>query len=233
MERRLGHRGDSLMEAPNKPRRPGYFVTGTDTGVGKTFVSAALARRARDMRPDGRVLAFKPIETGCTRNVGEDQEALAEAAGDWQRGPLRGLYRFRQPAAPLVAAAAQGHGIDIVSIVETFRHGADGTSLAIVEGAGGWRVPITADVDMGGLARSLALPVIVVGRATLGTINHSLLTLEAVERDGCTVAALVLSLRPEEDAAFAASNVTEIRRAWPGRIFVLGSDASALDELLG
>jgi len=209
-----------------------YFVTGTDTGVGKTFVSATLVRRARQLKPEGQVFAFKPIETGCAQDSGDDQETLAKAAGDWQRGRLRGLYRFRQPAAPLVAATAESRTIDIGSIVDTFRANAKGTSLAIVEGAGGWRVPITPTVDMGGLAVALQLPVIVVGRATLGTISHSLLTLEAVERDGCTVAALVLSRRPEDDPAFTSSNATEIGRCWPGRIIVLGSDPSTLDELL-
>lgn len=209
-----------------------YFVTGTDTGVGKTFVSAALARRARELNPKNRVFAFKPIETGCSPESGEDQETLAQAAGDWQQGSLRGLYRFRQPAAPLVSATAEGRTIDTGSIVETFRRNAEGTSLALVEGAGGWRVPVTSTVDMGGLAFALQLPVVVVGRATLGTINHSLLTLEAVERDGCTVAALVLSQRPDDDPAFASSNATEIGRVWSGRIIILGSDPSSLDELL-
>jgi len=217
---------------PATQNGPRYFVTGTDTGVGKTVVWRALARGAREREHGGRVLAFKPIETGCPADSGEDQETLAKAAGDWQRGPLRGLYRFRQPAAPLVAATAEGRTIDTASIVETFRQSAEGTSLALVEGAGGWRVPITPTLDMGGLARALELPVIVVGRATLGTINHSLLTVEAVERDHCAVAALVLSQRPEDDPAFAASNANEIGRCWPGRIVVLSSDPSTLDDLL-
>jgi dethiobiotin synthetase len=209
-----------------------YFVTGTDTGVGKTYVAAALAVRARQRRPDQRVLAFKPVETGCTGAFGEDQQALALAAGNWQQGPLRGLYQFKQPAAPLVAASAESRTIDIASILETFRDGRAGTSLALVEGAGGWRVPITASVDMAELARRIDVPVIVVGRASLGTINHSLLTIEAVERDGCTVAALVLSQRPDDDPTFAASNAEQIGRRWPGRIVVLGSDPAVLDCLL-
>jgi dethiobiotin synthetase len=210
-----------------------YFVTGTDTGIGKTYVASALARRALVRRPGQRVFAFKPIETGCTGRFGEDQEALAQAAGDWQQGALRGLYQFAQPAAPLVAARAEHRTIDIGSVGETYRSGREGATLAIVEGAGGWRVPITSNVDMGALARSLGLPVIVVGRASLGTINHSLLTLEAVERDGCTVAALVLSRRPEDDPAFAASNAEEIGRCWPGKIIVLADDPSVLDGLVG
>jgi dethiobiotin synthetase len=209
-----------------------YFVTGTDTGIGKTYVAAALARRALERRPSERVFAFKPIETGCTGRFGEDQEALARAAGDWQQGALRGLYQFAQPAAPLVAARAENRTIEMGAVAETYRRGREGAVLALVEGAGGWRVPITPSVDMAALARSLGLRVIVVGRASLGTINHSLLTLEAVERDGCTVAALVLSRRPEDDPAFAASNVEQIGRCWPGTIIVLADDASVLDILV-
>lgn len=197
----------------------GFFVTGTDTGVGKTFVSCALAQAA--VSRGARVLAFKPIETGCLDGpdglVGEDQELLAKAAGNWQRGPLRGVYRYRLPAAPNVAANAEGGSISLDEILETF-HRAEGCDLAIVEGAGGWRVPITRTEDMSGLARRLGLPVIVVARAGLGTINHSLLTVEAIERDGLTVAALVLSARPEDDLAFTASNAEQIQQRWSGRV---------------
>lgn len=213
-------------------RRQGYFVTGTDTGVGKTFVTAALARRARQLRPDARVLGFKPIETGCEAELGEDQRTLTEAAGGWQTGRLRGLYQFRLPAAPRVAAEAEGRRVEMAAVIDAVREGSTQAWLTLVEGAGGWRVPITDAIDMSGLARALNLPVVVVARAGLGTINHSLLSVEAVERDGCSVAALVLSRRPDDDPAFAASNAHEIGRAWPGRIIVLGDDPAVLDELL-
>jgi dethiobiotin synthetase len=215
-------------------KHSGYFVTGTDTGVGKTYVATALARRARELRPDARVFAFKPVETGCLTELGEDQRDLVEAAGAWQQGPLRGLYQFRQPAAPLVAAESEGATIDVGRVLETLHTGrASGDPwLTIVEGAGGWRVPMTSTMDMAGLAKAIGFAVIVVGRAVLGTINHSLLTLEAVERDGCRVAALVLSMRRREDRAFADSNVVQIGRRWSGKILVLEEDASVLDELL-
>lgn len=209
----------------------GFFVTGTDTGVGKTFVAAALARRAVE-RNLGRVFAFKPIETGCVARYGEDQEELARAAGDWQQDELRGLYQFAFPAAPRVAAEAEGRTIELESIVRTYVVGARDGGLAIVEGAGGWRVPITDAADMAALARRLELPVIIVARATLGTINHSLLTIEAVQNDGCSVAALVLSRRPDDDAAFAASNAREIARRWSGTIIELSASPSSLDALL-
>lgn len=187
-----------------------FFVTGTDTGVGKTYVSALLARQA--VTRGERVFAFKPIETGCVRHgselIGEDQEILAHAAGNWQQGELRGAYRFELAAAPSVAAP-RGR-IELDRILDLVGQGSVGADLVIVEGAGGWRVPITATEDMASLARRLGFPVIVVARATLGTINHSLLTIESILREGLDVAAVVLSRRPGEDPSFAESNRHEI-----------------------
>ncbi len=208
----------------------GFFVTGTDTGVGKTFVTCALARHARSL--GHRVFAFKPIETGCEllggELVGLDQELVSRAAGDWQRGSLRGAYRFLLPAAPLVAADAEHRTIDVERIVAGVQDGATQSDLVLVEGAGGWRVPITRNIDMGGLSLLLGLPVIVVARAGLGTINHTLLTVDAVERQGCRVAGVVVSARPEDDAAFCDSNVDQIRRVWSGTVLVLRADDSEL-----
>lgn len=216
----------------------GHFVTGTDTNVGKTFVSCALARRASAL--GHRVFAFKPIETGCLPGadgnlVGADQEQLSVAAGDWQTNQLRGCYRFPLPAAPFVAAAAaSAPPIDLDLVVRVARAGASQLSngLILVEGAGGWRVPITANEDMSSLAQRLNLPVVVVARAGLGTINHTLLTVEAVERDGCSIAAVVLSQRPSDDSAGTESNRAEILRRWPGEVVVLGTDWSVLDGLI-
>lgn len=212
----------------------GYFITGTDTGVGKTFVTSALARRGRAI--GNRVFAFKPIETGCevldNRRIGTDQERLALAAGDWQQGDLRGVYKFQLPAAPLVAAEAEGAVVDLGLIAMTFAAGAGQADLVLVEGAGGWRVPITASEDTGALARLTGLPVIVVARATLGTINHSLLTLEAIERDGLSVSMLVLSRHPGDDPAFAQNNADQIRSRWPGTVLVFSQIETVLDPLL-
>ncbi len=193
----------------------GYFVTGTDTGVGKTFVTAMLARRATARGLT--VFAFKPVETGCdTANgelVGADQVMLQEASGsklpNW-------LYRFREPVAPWVAARATGEVIELGRIQAVV----DGVAcdLVLVEGAGGWRVPITAEADMSTLANLLRLPVVLVARAGLGTINHSLLSIEAIERDGCELAAVILSCLPDDPIEHARSNAGEIGRRWPGKV---------------
>jgi dethiobiotin synthetase len=195
----------------------GFFVTGTDTGVGKTFVSATIARRAR--AANKKVFAFKPIETGCDPD-GADQLALVEAAGGWQSGRLRGVYRFHLPVAPLVAAEAENTSIDLELILETARAGAAMADLTLIEGAGGWRVPLTADADTSTLARALGYPIIVVARATLGTINHTLLTLEAIERDQLPIAAVVVSRRPEDDQGLCASSADQIARRWSGRLLI-------------
>jgi dethiobiotin synthetase len=214
----------------------GYFVTGTDTGVGKTFVGAALASRARQV--GHRVFAFKPIETGVPPNrEGEDQQVLCAAAGGWQTGDLRGLYRFRQPAAPRVAAEAEHTTIDLHRIQSVYLAGLEGgagskaPNFVLVEGAGGWRVPITNTADTSTLAKTLALPVLVVARAGLGTINNSLLTLEAIERDGCEVAALILNVRHDDDRIFARSNEQELQARWPGRLIYF-LEAADLDPLI-
>lgn len=209
----------------------GLFVTGTDTGVGKTFVACALARRARGLGK--RVFAFKPVETGCPAGrLGEDQEKLVEAAGGWQEGELRGVYQFSLPAAPLVAAEAEGRRIDLGRIEEVLKRGGESRDLVIVEGAGGWRVPITAEIDMGALAGMIWFPVVVVARAGLGTINHSLLTLEAVEGDGLRVQALVLSKRAEDDPDLVESNVEQLSRRWAGRIVVFDGKGRSLDPIV-
>ena len=204
----------------------GYFVTGTGTGVGKTHVTAALARSFRGAGK--QVFAFKPIETGCENVngtlVGADQTILCHAAGDWQAGELRGVYRFEPPVAPFVASPE----IDFGRIHRAFVSGARQADVVLVEGAGGWRVPVTPYEDMGALAKLLGLPIIVVANATLGTINHSLLTVEAIERDGCVVVGLVLSKLPTDDLAAAQSNVEQIAKRWSGRIVLYTNDSSQL-----
>ncbi|HEX4451504.1 MAG TPA: dethiobiotin synthase [Kofleriaceae bacterium] len=218
------------------PRAAGYFVTGTGTGVGKTFISCALARRARELGAHC-VLGFKPIETGCTREggardgrlVGADQQLLCDAAGNWQSGLLRGVYQFEPPVAPLVAAEHAGVEIDVDRIVATVASAT--VDVVVVEGAGGWRVPITPQIDMAELARRIGLPIIIVAEATLGTINHTLLTIEAVERDRQVIAGVVLSRRPNNPLDPVLDNAKRISSRWPGPVMVV-SEPTDLDPLV-
>jgi len=104
--------------------------------------------------------------------------------------------------------------------------------LVLVEGAGGWRVPVTPTQDMSALAAASQLPVVVAALATLGTLNHTLLTIEAIERDGQRCAGVVLSQRPEDEIELVESNLEELRRRWKGPIVALSSDTAVLDIFL-
>jgi dethiobiotin synthetase len=173
----------------------GLFVTGTDTGCGKTTVACAIARAAR--RESLRVRVVKPVETGCEHVEGElrplDALTLAGAAGD--ETPIAEIcpYRLGLPAAPEVAATAEGIQIDVGRIEKLVRRAGEEADLVLVEGAGGLLVPICEGIDTADLALRLGLPVLVVARAGLGTINHTRLTLEAAESRGLRVAGVVVS----------------------------------------
>ena len=169
----------------------GLFVTGTDTGVGKTRVAVALAAALRARGLDVGVM--KPSETGVGAEGPLDARALQAAAGAPE--PLARIcpQPFALPAAPAVSAEAEGVRVDRKAIRSAFDAIARAHDLVIVEGAGGLRVPIDDGLDMAGLAAELGLPVLVVARAALGTINHTLLTLEAAEACGLAVAGVVVS----------------------------------------
>ena len=171
--------------------RRGCFVTGTDTGVGKTVVGRALVRALRARGVDVGVL--KPIETGVGDAGPLDAIALRDAAG--VRDSLDDVcpQRFALPAAPTVAAEAEGRRVDLGAVDRAFARIAERHEFVVVEGAGGLLVPVADGVAMGDLAARMSLPVIVVARAALGTINHTLLTLEAAEARDLDVLGVVIS----------------------------------------
>lgn len=168
----------------------GLFVTGTDTGVGKTAVSLALIRCAlrRGLHP----VPFKPVETGCAPEA-EDARALWQAAnrpvGEDQVCP----YRFRLPAAPAQAAAVEGLQVRLDEVVAHGTRLADHGDWMLVEGAGGLLVPYGPDWTAADLIQRLGLPVLVVARTSLGTINHSALTVAELRRRRLPIAGLVLN----------------------------------------
>ena len=190
--------------------RRGLFVTGTDTGVGKTQVACALARglRARDID----VGVLKPIETGVGEDGPLDALALLEAAGSGD--PIEDVcpQRFALPAAPTVAAAHEQREVDLSAVQRAFRRVSARHDCVIAEGAGGLLVPAASGVSMADLARLLGLPVLVVARASLGTINHTLLTLEVAVARGLPVAGVVISHHEPISAADAA-NLEALREA--------------------
>jgi len=193
----------------------GLFVTGTDTGVGKTFITSALASRLHQR--SWKVAAVKPAESGCEIGpdglIAADAESIAHAAGDWQDPSARCRYKLRAAVAPGVAARREQVEIDLDECVAFVKTIAERAEIVLVEGAGGWRVPLDGKTQtIADLAKRIDLPVLVVARATLGTINHTLLTAEAVTRDGCELAGVVMSVRPDDDLAAAMSNAEEIER---------------------
>lgn len=204
----------------SEPTRPsGLFVTGTDTGVGKTFVASLIARQ---LSSDGvRVGVYKPVCSGAIFDEKgharwDDIDRLRDAVrGHW---PGSGLsdevicpQRFVAPLAPPLAARLEGRVVD----VEQLRRGADWwtgrAEVLIVEGAGGLLSPVSETQEVADLARDLDYPLIVVARCGLGTINHSLLTVEAARRRGLQVAGIVLNQsQPGDDLGLAIDNAAEI-----------------------
>ncbi len=168
-----------------------WFVTGTGTDAGKTSVAKALllAARARGLRATG----YKPIESGCPphQEFGLDAIGLAEAADTAPQSS----YVFPAPVAPFHAAAQAGHPISIPEIVAKARALEDETDMLLIEGAGGLLVPLTAESTIADLAIELGHPLLIVAPDALGSINHSLLTLEAARQRGLQVDALVLTER--------------------------------------
>jgi dethiobiotin synthetase len=186
---------------PAVPR--GLFVTGTDTGVGKTLISAALLRHARRL---GLVpIPFKPAETGCTPEPA-DARALWRAAAPPVPAAEICLYALRLPVAPAAAAEAEGVRIDLEQIAERAGALAALGDLLIVEGAGGLLVPYADDATGADIARRLGLPVLVVARTALGTVNHTALTLREAARAGLEVAGLILNRTPGCDGPQEAGN---------------------------
>jgi len=177
-------------------RFQGAFVTGTDTGVGKTIIAGSLAVLVRSA---GRnVGVFKPAASGGRPVMAEgvlnaDSEFLAWCADtSWELATITPAS-FQEPLAPMVAARRSRQEVDFDRIVQCYNLIGEASDLVIVEGVGGALVPITETVSVLDLAEAMALPVIVVARPGLGTLSHTLLTVEAVHRRGLTVAAVVVN----------------------------------------
>jgi len=168
-----------------------FFITGTDTGVGKTYVTALLLRSLRSQKID--VVGMKPIETGGNHDAQELHAAMAGCIPMQNVNPVC----LSHGLAPAVAAEMEGRSIPLEEIFARYRKLSLEHSLVLVEGAGGWRVPIAADYEMADLALDLSkispLQVIVVALNRLGIINHVLLTVESVRARGLECAGFILN----------------------------------------
>lgn len=184
------------------------FVTGTDTGVGKTRVSAALLRAA--VARGERVLGMKPVASGCRATPlgarSEDAEALLAAGNVAAVYDDVNPYAFLPPTAPHLAAAAAGVTIDIERIRACYQRLAARAGRVVVEGVGGWLVPIGAQATMADVVRALDLPVVLVVGMRLGCINHALLTAQAVHAAGCRIIGWVANhIDPEVPPGYRAA----------------------------
>jgi dethiobiotin synthetase len=188
----------------------GLFVTATDTGVGKTEVACALLQGARARGLDA--VGMKPAQSGATPGEPSDAERLARAADGVE--PLAAVcpYSLAAPLAPAVAARLEGVEISFARIVDGARALAGRHEAILVEGAGGLLVPLTERETFADLAVALALPVLVVARAGLGTVNHVALTVEALRRRGLAVAGVVLNRTAAADDPSVGTNAGEIAR---------------------
>jgi len=169
------------MTQPDAPR--GVFVTGTDTGVGKSFVSACLVHA-------WQATYFKPIQTGIADEPG-DTPTITGLVGGRARAIIPPLYEFVAPLSPHDAAALEGREIDPARLCLPPHDGP-----LVVEGAGGVLVPVQGEMMMVDLIARFALPVVLVARSGLGTINHTLLSLEALRARGVPVAGVILNGAP-------------------------------------
>jgi dethiobiotin synthetase len=192
---------------------PGLFVVGTDTGVGKTVVTAGIARclRSRGLT----VAVCKPVATGAVIDhgsyVADDTKRLAEAAGHKDHRRVT-KWAFPDPAAPPVAARAAGTQLALAEIADHVKQRAAFDGILLVEGVGGLLCPLTESDTIADLARLLELPLVVVARRSLGTLNHTLMTLEVAYRRGLHVAGLVVCETTPVRGLAEETNVEELRK---------------------
>ncbi len=196
-------------EAPEPPSFPITLVVGTDTGVGKTWVSCSLARALKETGQ--QVIAVKPIETGITDppRADEDGAMLAEASG--QAGPRRALVRLAGAVGPAIAADMAGIEIDYDDLVARVRSLATPETSLIVEGSGGLLSPLTWQDNHLDLAHSLDARVLLVAADRLGTISHTLMALRVLRAEKIPVLGIVLNQVDEADES-TKSNGAAIQR---------------------
>lgn len=183
----------------------GIFITGTDTGVGKTYIAERLVS---GLRAKGiNVGVMKPAESGCRHRAGRlipgDAVRLMKAAGSNDSLSLINPYRFREPLAPSISAQLVGKTIDPRIISRSYKTLCLRHEFMIVEGAGGIMVPLTPRYTYQDLAYTMKLPVVIVARPGLGTINHTLLTVSALRVRDISIAGIIINYAVDRKAGLA------------------------------
>ena len=209
------------------------FVTGTDTEIGKTLISAAILHKL--VASGQRACGMKPVAAGATMGDdgvlhNEDADMLAAAGNVHLPQHITTPYMFREPAAPHIAAALEGVTIDAVPIIAAYAEILGASDAVVVEGVGGFHVPLADDFDTADLATQLNLPVILVVGLRLGCISHALLTVEAIVRRGLVIAGWVAN-EVDPDMSFIDENVAALAQRIPapllGRVPRLAAPTAA------
>jgi len=194
----------------------GVFITGTDTDVGKTFVAVALLRALAQRGQ--RAVGMKPVASGGDERDGtmvwDDIEQLRSAGNVTATAEEICPYRLRAPIAPHLAAAREGRILDVTNIVRCHEQLSARADWVVTEGAGGWRVPLNAELAMGDVARLFGKPVVLVVRMRLGCLNHALLSAEAILRDGAMLSGWVANVM-DADMPALAGNIDTLQRRLP------------------
>ena len=239
-----------MTSPPNRPIRLG--VTGTDTGIGKTVVSCALAARARQLGL--RVSAMKPIESGVVERrvsdhgLASDADRLRAACGSTLPLAVVRPYALEEPLAPMIAAARAHVRIDITVLDAALARLEQDADVVLVEGAGGLLVPIDVRLSYLDLFARWHAPLVLVAGNKLGVLNHVLLTVRAAETAGVPVRAIVLTSLSDRDATVAETtnfdalvtllpHYTILRFPWVDRpddldILAAAAEGGGLDVLL-
>jgi dethiobiotin synthetase len=218
--------------ADGVPPRFSCFVAGTDTEIGKTLTTSAMLHAL--VRRGVRACGMKPIAAGAVMRNGQlhndDADQLAEAGNVSLPQSLTTPFMLEEPAAPHIAAALEGREIDPVQILTAYLEIAALTDATVVEGVGGFRVPLTDEYDTADMAQQLALPVVLVVGMRLGCINHALLTVEAIESRGLKIVGWVANTL-ELEFNFADENIAALEARIPapllGRIPRLSKPSAA------
>jgi len=196
----------------------GFFVTGTDTGVGKTIIAGALIRAIH--MAGFSVCGMKPVETGCRKQGGvfvpSDGMYLKDMARMNEKISSITPCCFELPLAPMVAAELEGGNIDLEKLKKQFRELADRYEAVVVEGIGGLLVPIKEGYFVADLAASFGLPLVIVSSPFLGTINHTLLTVDYALKAGLEIAGIIINYsKPPEETFAEKTNPNVIKKICP------------------
>jgi dethiobiotin synthetase len=200
------------------PEKPGLFITGTDIGIGKTTIAGAIA--AILTKQGINVGIFKPIATGCRRAWGGltsyDTEFLAECASSNLPASVITPVAYLTGACPVICAAQEKKPVDFAKIADAYKQICSESDFIIVEGNGGVRVPLTPEFDMLDLAVEFNLPAIIVARTNLGTINHTLMTIDCIRAVDLKIAGVVINGYNGPKASLAEHTAADIIEHYSG-----------------